>query len=423
MSAATATAETTTGRPPRPTRSPGEWARDNLFGTWYDTVTTVVASLVLGYAIFRALRFVFVTGRWAVIEQNLVNVMVWLWPFRPDLVRPWVALYLLVATIGFLLGRALRGRALAEAEDPASLRLPGWREDLTALGRRLWPFLLLLVVLGALSGAPTVWGLELLVVVDLLAFRWLGARLPDRWAGWTPALAGTGLLAAYGTLSWFGGAGFDQWGGLMLTVFLTTGGIVISFPFGVMLALGRRSSFPVVRAFSVAYIELIRGVPLITLLFMSLFMLGLFLPQNLGSLGGVTRALTALVLFTAAYIAEIVRGGLQSVPQGQIEAAQALGLSPIKQTRLIVLPQALRNVIPATVGQFISLLKDTSLVALIGQIELFGAAQRITSQGEFVGQGLLAETLIFVSFVYWVFCYTMSRESQLLEQRLGVGER
>jgi len=153
------------------------------------------------------------------------------------------------------------------------------------------------------------------------------------------------------------------------------------------------------------------------------FMLGIFLPAGSGTPSLETRALVALVIFTSAYVAEIVRGGLQSVPLGQIEAAHALGLSTLKTTRLIVLPQALRAVIPALVGQFISLFKDTSLVAIIGLTDLLGVAQIITGQPDFVAQGLLFETLLFASFVYWVGSYSMSRESQRLERRLGVGER
>ena len=137
----------------------------------------------------------------------------------------------------------------------------------------------------------------------------------------------------------------------------------------------------------------------------------------------IWRALIVFILFTAAYVAEIVRGGLQSVPEGQREAAMALGLRPWKMTRLIVLPQALRNVIPAMVGQFISLYKDTSLVFIIGVLDLLRVARAVTQQPEFLGQGLHAETLLFVSFIYWVGSYWMSRESQRLERRLGLGER
>jgi general L-amino acid transport system permease protein len=173
----------------------------------------------------------------------------------------------------------------------------------------------------------------------------------------------------------------------------------------------------------VAYIELVRGVPLIAVLFMAAFALGFFLPPGSDPPSLVTRALVAFVAFTSAYIAEIVRGGLQAVPRGQIEAAQALGISPLRTTGLIVLPQALRAVIPGIVGQFISLFKDTSLVAVVGLTELLGVAEIVTKQRDFAGQGLIVETLLFAAFVYWAGSYWMSRESQRLEARLGVGYR
>ncbi|HVM12999.1 MAG TPA: amino acid ABC transporter permease, partial [Egibacteraceae bacterium] len=203
----------------------------------------------------------------------------------------------------------------------------------------------------------------------------------------------------------------------------TIGGILLSFPLGVALALGRRSSLPIVRVGSIVYIEIFRGVPLIALLFMGWLVLGFMIPGWLAVPGRIGRALIIFVLFTAAYVAEIVRGGLQSIPRGQYEAAMALGLSPWKQTRLIVLPQALRNVIPALVGQFISLYKDTSLVFIIAITDLLRVARGVTQQTQFLGQGLHAEALLFISFIYWVGCYWMSRESQRLERRLGVGQR
>ncbi|MDX1659077.1 MAG: amino acid ABC transporter permease [Nitriliruptorales bacterium] len=423
-------AETAMPGPPDPPErpqvarlTPMEWVRENLFSTWYDTLMTVVFGAGLVFAIYRGLRFLFVTGRWEIIDRNMTNLMVWLWPNRPDLLRPWVALFLMVAAVGLLAGRAVRVAATVAEEAGEPIEELSWRENALRVLGRFWPFVMLLVFIGWYSGSPETWLMELLVVVDLLAFRALALRLPKAVADRTGLIAGLLFLAAFGTLTWFGGHGWDDWGGLMLTIFLAAGGIILSFPLGVGLALGRRSSFPIVRTICVTYIELIRGVPLITLLFMASIMLGFFLPSDFNSPAGVTRALVAIILFTAAYVAEIVRGGLQSVPQGQIEAAQAVGLSPLKQTRLIVLPQALRNVIPALVGQFISLLKDTSLVAIIGQFEILGVARRITNQGDFAGQGLLAETLFFAALVYWVLAYTMSRESQRLEKRLGVGER
>ena len=184
------------------------------------------------------------------------------------------------------------------------------------------------------------------------------------------------------------------------------------------------STLPLVRVVSIAYIEFFRGVPLYVLLLLGGIALGFFLPRGMETPGLVVRAIIVFTLFTAAYIAEIVRGGLQSLPAGQTEAAQALGLKPVKTTALIVLPQALRNVIPAIVGQFISLFKDTTLAgAAMGLLDVLGVADVATAQPDFRGQGLAPETISFVMFLFWVGCITMSRESQRLERRLGVGTR
>ena len=171
------------------------------------------------------------------------------------------------------------------------------------------------------------------------------------------------------------------------------------------------------------YIELFRGVPLVTLLIMSRFVLLFMFPTSIDPPGLLARAVIVIVLFEAAYIAEVVRGGLQAVPTGQVEAAHALGLSAVRTTRRVVLPQALRAVIPAMVGQFISLFKDTSLLSILGFFELIDVAGVVTEQPDFRGPGLDTVTFAFVGFVYWVGCYTMSRESQRLERRLGVGVR
>jgi general L-amino acid transport system permease protein len=210
----------------------------------------------------------------------------------------------------------------------------------------------------------------------------------------------------------------------MLNLVMAFAGITLCFPLGVLLALGRRSKLPLVRWISVGYIELFRGIPLYVLLLLSYLALGLFWPPGRDTPGLVVRAVVAFTLFTAAYVAEIVRGGLQSLPKGQTEAAQALGLSPVKTTFLIVLPQALRNVIPALVGQFISLFKDTTLAAAaMGLLDLFNASSAVNSQPAFDGQRLNPETLAFVMLLFWIGCITMSRESQRLERKLGVGTR
>jgi len=221
----------------------------------------------------------------------------------------------------------------------------------------------------------------------------------------------------------FGGIGWDDWGGLHLTLFVTVTGIVLAFPIGLLLALGRRSRMPAVRWLSVAYIELFRGVPLITLLFLGQFVIFFMFPTYFDPPGLLVRAMIAIVAFEAAYIAEVVRGGLQAVSTGQYEAAQALGLSSFAMMCRIVLPQALRAVIPALVGQFISLYKDTSLLSIIGVLEILRVAGVAVTQPDFLGQGLDAVTLAFVGFLYWVGCYTMSKESRRIERRLGVGTR
>ena len=195
---------------------------------------------------------------------------------------------------------------------------------------------------------------------------------------------------------------------------------MFSFPIGVLLALGRQSKLPAVKGLSVLYIELIRGVPLITLLFMGQLMLPLFLPAGI-TIDRVLRAIVAMIMFAAAYMAENVRGGLQSIPKGQYEAADAIGLSGWQKMVFIILPQALRAVIPVLVGQFIGLFKDTTLVALLGLLDLLGIARGVLANPNYIGRQL--EVFTFIGLIYWVFSYGMSYGSQRLEAVLGVGER
>jgi general L-amino acid transport system permease protein len=393
--------------PSVPAATPGQWIRANLFNSWGNSLMTVVFGLLIAVAAYRGVRFLFVSGRWEIIRVNLTNFMVGRFP-RDALYRPWIAVFIAAFVAGLAAG--------VQAKQDGS---PRWSQTL----RRAAPVLLLLAVLLILAETVTPVILTVLSFVVGFTGRFVGRRLPDATRRYLPLIWIVTIVAVYVAFTGFGGVGWDDWGGLLLTLFLAIAGIVLSFPIGVLLALGRRSSFPAVRMVCVGYIELIRGVPLITLLFMSALAIGLFLPDFIPIPGLVVRAIIALVLFTAAYVAEIVRGGLQGVPKGQIEAAQALGMSPLRITRRIVLPQALRNVIPALVGQFISLFKDTSLVSIIPLLELLNVAQVVHAQPDFRGQGLHAETLVFASFVYWAFCYSMSRASQRLEQRLGVGER
>ncbi|TCT01488.1 amino acid ABC transporter permease [Paralcaligenes ureilyticus] len=242
---------------------------------------------------------------------------------------------------------------------------------------------------------------------------------------WRPALGLIWVVAlgAVALLMWGGVLGLsvvedDRWGGLPLTLILSTFGIAFAFPLGVLLALGRRSDMPAVKALCVMYIELIRGVPLISLLFMSSVMLPLFLPEGV-NIDKLLRAQIAIILFAAAYIAETVRGGLQAIPKGQYEGAKSLGLTYWQLMRKIVLPQALKVVIPPLVSIFISLFKDTSLVVIIGIFDLTQAAKAALSDAAW--RGFDIEAYLFIALIYFVFCFSISRYSQSLERRLDAG--
>lgn len=210
------------------------------------------------------------------------------------------------------------------------------------------------------------------------------------------------------------------WGGLMLTLILSTVGIVAALPLGIILALGRRSNMPIVKALCTAFIELWRGVPLITVLFMASVMLPLFLPEGM-DFNKLLRALIGIALFQAAYVAEVVRGGLQAIPKGQHEAAAALGLNYWKSMALIVLPQALKLVIPGLVVTFIELFKDTTLVSIIGLFDLLGIVQSAFTDPKWLGYAL--EGFVFAGLLYWVFCFGISRYSMHLEKRFNTGHK
>jgi general L-amino acid transport system permease protein len=210
------------------------------------------------------------------------------------------------------------------------------------------------------------------------------------------------------------------WGGLFLNLILGTVGIVASLPLGIVLALGRRSNMPVIRLLCTAFIEFWRGVPLITVLFMASVMLPLFLPEGV-TFDKLMRAMIGIALFSAAYMAEVVRGGLQAIPKGQYEGAMALGLNYWKMMGLIVLPQALRIVIPGIVNTFIGLFKDTTLVTIIGLFDLLGHAQAATRDAQW--QGLAKEGYVFMAFGFFIFCFAMARYSIYLERKLHRGHR
>lgn len=215
----------------------------------------------------------------------------------------------------------------------------------------------------------------------------------------------------------------ELWGGLMVTLVVAVVGIVASFPIAVLLALGRRSQLPIVRYASVGFIEFVRGVPLITMLFMASVMLPLFLPDGV-TFDKLLRALIGVALFEGAYLAEVIRGGLQAIPRGQYEAADALGLSYPKKMGLVVMPQALKLVIPGIVNSFIALFKDTSLVLIIGIFDLLGIVQQaVSSDARWFSPSTPLTAYVFAGFVFWIFCFGMSRYALWMERRLGNGQQ
>ena len=212
----------------------------------------------------------------------------------------------------------------------------------------------------------------------------------------------------------------SRWGGLTLTLILASVGMAASLPLGILLALGRRSNMPIVKAVSVIFIEFWRGVRLITVLFMSSVMLPLFLPEGT-NFDKLLRAMIGITLFQSAYMAEVVRGGLQAIPKGQYEAAQALGLGYWRSMGLIILPQALKLVIPGIVNTFIALFKDTTLVLIIGLFDLLAMIEAALADPKWLGFAI--EGLTFAAFIYWIFCFSMSRYSMSLERKLHTGHK
>lgn len=377
------------------------WLRKNLFSSWYNSLLTVICLLLLFWTVWGLLNWAITQAQWAVIWVNLRLFLVGRFP-QALYWRVWIVLAIAstfsAITVGvFFSKQQLTKRQAAYALIAGFLCLIfPW--DLTS---RLW---------------------LLLIAVLLLTGFWLGGKFHQLIAPW---LSLTWLLS-FPVILWLIGGGFglqpvstNLWNGLLLTLLMAVVSIILSFPIGVLLALGRTSYLPVVRWFCICYIEIVRGLPLIGILFLAQVMLPLFLPTDL-RLDRLLRGVAGLVLFSAAYMAENVRGGLQAIPLGQIEAAKALGLNTPLVVILIILPQALRAVIPAIVGQFIGLFKDTSLLSLVGLVELTGISRSILAQPQFLGR--YAEVYLFIGLIYWIFCYLMSLASRRLERQLNISQ-
>jgi general L-amino acid transport system permease protein len=352
------------------------WVRANLFANWLSTAVT----LALGYIIIRVLL--------AFISWALFNA-VWTVPYSATG----------VAQTGVCQEAKGIGACWAIISDKYRLILFGrYRYD------EQWrPAVVVAIFIG-------------LYVVS--AIRWF----------WRKELALLWIisLSVIGVLMWGGVFGLtevadDEWGGLPITLILATFGLAFGFPLSVLVALGRRSrELPAVRMVCVAYVELIRGVPLISVLFMASVMFPLFMPAGV-NVDKLLRAQIAFVLFAAAYLAEVVRGGLQALPKGQTEAADALGLSYWRKTGLIILPQALRLVIPPLVNTFIGFFKDTSLVLIIGLFDLLTMGKVALSDPPW--QSFSTEVYITLALIYIAFCYSMSRYSRGLERTLSASQR
>jgi general L-amino acid transport system permease protein len=390
--------------PPRVTIGPVAWLRRNLFSSVLSSIVTIAVAAALGWVALQVGTWAVTEARWEVITNSLRLFLVGRYP-GDETWRIWVAMLILSVLSGLsggLFGQVSRVLAITLSAIQLMLAL-----------------LMLPAPIGFTAVAAYGFNAAIVWVAMIAAMRVPIPRRPLVVA-WLISLPVTFYLLAGYEGTPLTSVSTNVWGGLLLTVLLAVVGIVLSFPLGVVLALGRRSELPALRWLSTGYIELIRGVPLVTILFMADIILPLFFPSE-WRLDRIARAMGGITLFSAAYVAENVRGGLQAIPLGQVEAARALGLSGLQQNRYIVLPQALRSVIPANVGLFISLLKDTSLVSIIGLAELVGIGNAVLAQSESFGASM--EVYAFVAVVFFVLCYAMSQASYRLERALGVGSR
>ncbi len=367
MSAAAVFAPIQSRPPPTTVEGVWPWLRRNLFDGWRNTLATIVVVALLAYCL-----------------PPLFEWAVWNAVARPD-----NAACRAVGPIGACWGVvAEKYRLILFGRYPYSEQ---WRPLVACL---------LMIALIVASCYRPFWR------------RWLiGA--------WIAVLAAFFVLM-YGGVFGLSVVETERWGGFPLTLMLSTLSIVMAFPLSILVALGRRSHMPFIRTICVVYVELIRGVPLISVLFMASFMFPLFMPHGM-TIDVLIRILVGFTLFTAAYLAEVVRGGLQALPKGQIEAAQSLGLTYWQTTRKIVLPQALRLVVPAIMNTFIGAFKDTSLVTIVSMYDLTGALQ--LALGDSNWRKFFLEGQLFVAAVYFVCCFAMSRYSRWIERHLNVGTR
>lgn len=385
---------------------PLTWLRKNLFNSWYNALLTLLILWLLIRAV-PALASWLLGANWEPIITSPVLYFVGQYP-AAELWRVGIGLALISLSFGLSWGAwggPTRTFAIALMAGYALVALLPVSLDAISLTARLFMAANIAVVMGGFALGQTRLGQARWVLgIGLLSFVVIILLLRG--------FEGNDALPVVQT---------TRWGGLMLNLMVAAVGIVASFPIGVLLALGRRSNLPVVKVFSTLFIELVRGVPLITILFMGSLILPLFLPEDV-RIDRVIRAMIGITFFSAAYMAENVRGGLQAIPEGQYEAAKAIGLNGPLTTILIILPQALRLVIPAIVGQFIALFKDTTLLIIVGINEILGIGKSIVlGNPEWVTAQM--EVYVYIALLFWVFTYAMSYSSRRLERALGVGTR
>lgn len=391
--------EPTKIEPPKPTTSVTGWLKENLFSNWINTILTIIFGTIVFVILKNSIEWILFKADWYVIAANFKLLIVGQYP-NEELWRVWVCLTLVSILMGLSSGI--------------------WKGTMGHLTSFMVGIYIIIICLPFVFMETRVW---LLVNIAVIGATFMMGRKQSKFK--LATLIGWGLMlpVVMILLSGFGvfdHVGTNLWGGFLLTLLIAVVAIIFSFPLGVLLALGRRSKLPIIRYFSIAYIELIRGVPLITILFVAQLMLPLFLGNSI-EIDNVVRAMVGFTLFTAAYLAENIRGGLQSIPRGQFEAAEALGLNATFKMTFIILPQALRAVIPAMVGLFIGIFKDTSLVAIVGLTDLLGIGKNIISNPAFLGTQM--EVFLFVALVFLIFCNMMSYASRRLETSLGVGKR
>ncbi|MBW8788212.1 MAG: amino acid ABC transporter permease [Rhizobium leguminosarum] len=363
---------------------PGEtgavaWIRRNLLATPKDVILTILALALIAWAVPHLVNWLFIQAVWSGPDRTFCATTIQ-GGIQPD---GWIGAcwaFISAKYDQFIFGRYPLGER--------------WRPAIVGI-----LFILLLVPM-LIPSAPRkgMNAILLFAVLPVLAF-WL-------------LHGGFGLEVVDTPL----------WGGLMVTLVLSFVGIAVSLPCGILLALGRRSKMPVIRMLCVTFIEVIRGVPLITVLFMASVMLPLFLPTG-WNVDKLLRALIGVSIFTSAYMAEVIRGGLQAIPKGQFEGADSLGLGYWQKTRLIIMPQAIKLVIPSIVNTFIGTFKDTSLVTIIGMFDLLGIVKLNFSDANWASAVTPITGLIFAGFIFWLFCFGMSRYSGFMERHLDTGHK